>query len=142
MQYDRQLGFYEKYMKRLIDIFCSLLFIIVFWWLYIIIAVIVRIKMGSPVLFKQPRPGIIKNGKETIFDMYKFRSMMDIRDSNGILLPDEQRLPRFGALLRSTSLDELPEVFCILKGTMSLVGNRVILGTTGKISDFSRVCGY
>ena len=97
---------------------------------------------ASPVLFKQPRPGIVKNGKETIFDMYKFRSMTDAKDANGKLLPDDQRLPKFGALLRSTSLDELPEVFCILKGDMSVIGNRVILGTTGKISDFSRVCGY
>ena len=75
MRFKRKLGFYEKYIKRLLDVVCSLLFIIVFCWLYAIIAVIVRIKMGSPVLFKQPRPGIIKNGKETIFDMYKFRSM-------------------------------------------------------------------
>ena len=120
MRFERKLGFYEKYIKRLLDILCSLLFIIVFCWLYAIIAVIVRVKMGSPVLFKQPRPGIIKNGKETIFDMYKFRSMTDKRDENGKLLPDDQRLPKFGALLRSTSLDELPEVFCILKGDMSV----------------------
>ena len=105
MRFERKIGFYEKYIKRLLDIICSLLFIIVFCWLYAIIAVIVRIKMGSPVLFKQPRPGIIKNGKETIFDMYKFRSMTDKRDENGNLLPDDQRLPKFGALLRSTSLD-------------------------------------
>ena len=124
MRFDRKLGFYEKYIKRLLDIICSLLFIIVFCWLYAIIAVVVRIKMGSPVLFKQPRPGIIKNGKETIFDMYKFRSMTDKRDKNGDLLPDDQRLPRFGAMLRSTSLDELPEVFCILKGDMSVIGPR------------------
>ena len=124
MRLERKLGFYEKYIKRLLDIICSLLFIIVFCWLYAIIAVIVRVKMGSPVLFKQPRPGIVKNGKETIFDMYKFRSMTDKRDKNGNLLPDDQRLPKFGALLRSTSLDELPEVFCILKGDMSVVGPR------------------
>ena len=124
MRFDRKLGFYEKYIKRFLDIVCSLLFIIVFCWLYAIIAVIVRVKMGSPVLFKQPRPGIIKNGKETIFDMYKFRSMTDERDEQGNLLPDEKRLPKFGALLRSTSLDELPEVFCILKGDMSVIGPR------------------
>ena len=124
MRFERKLGFYEKYIKRLLDIICSLLFIIVFCWLYAIIALIVRVKMGSPVLFKQPRPGIIKNGKETIFDMYKFRSMTDKRDENGNLLPDDQRLPKFGALLRSTSLDELPEVFCILKGDMSVIGPR------------------
>lgn len=124
MRFERKLGFYEKYIKRLLDIVCSLLFITVFCGLYAIIAVIVRIKMGSPVLFKQPRPGIIKNGKETIFDMYKFRSMTDKRDENGELLPDADRLPAFGRLLRSTSLDELPEVFCILKGDMSVIGPR------------------
>jgi lipopolysaccharide/colanic/teichoic acid biosynthesis glycosyltransferase len=124
MRFERKIGFYEKYIKRLLDIICSLLFIIVFCWLYAIIALIVRVKMGSPVLFKQPRPGIIKNGKETIFDMYKFRSMTDKRDENGNLLPDDQRLPKFGAMLRSTSLDELPEVFCILKGDMSVIGPR------------------
>ena len=124
MRFKRKLGFYEKYIKRLLDIICSLLFIIVFCWLYAIVAVIVRVKMGSPVLFKQPRPGIIKNGKETIFDMYKFRSMTDKRDENGELLPDGDRLPAFGRLLRSTSLDELPEVFCILKGDMSVIGPR------------------
>ena len=124
MRLERKLGIYEKYIKRLLDIVCSLLFIIVFSWLYLIIAVVVRIKMGSPVLFKQPRPGIVKNGKETIFDMYKFRTMTDERDENGELLPDEKRLPKFGAMLRSTSLDELPEVFCILRGTMSVIGPR------------------
>lgn len=105
MRFERKIGFYEKYVKRLLDVVCSLLFIIVFCWLYAIIALIVRVKMGSPVLFKQPRPGIIKNGKKTIFDMYKFRSMTDKRDENGNLLPDDQRLPKFGAMLRSTSLD-------------------------------------
>ena len=124
MRLERTLGFYEKYIKRLLDVVCSLLFIIAFSWLFAIIALIVRVKMGSPILFKQPRPGVIKKGKETIFDMYKFRSMTDKRDENGNLLPDDQRLPKFGALLRSTSLDELPEVFCILKGEMSVVGPR------------------
>jgi lipopolysaccharide/colanic/teichoic acid biosynthesis glycosyltransferase len=124
MRLERKLGFYEKYIKRLLDIICSFLFIIVFCWLYAIIAVIVRVKMGSPVLFIQPRPGIVKNGKETIFDIYKFRSMTDAKDANGKLLSDEKRLPKFGALLRSTSLDELPKVFCILKGDMSVVGPR------------------
>ena len=123
---ERKRGFYEKYLKRIIDIVCSLLAIILFSWIYIIIAVLVRVKLGSPVLFKQPRPGMINNktGKEKIFDMYKFRSMTDKRDENGNLLPDDQRLPKFGALLRSTSLDELPEVFCILKGDMSVIGPR------------------
>ena len=120
----REYGFYEKYIKRFLDIICSLLFIVLFSWLYVMIAVIVRIKMGSPVIFKQPRPGIVRNGRETIFDMYKFRSMTDERDADGNLLPDDQRLTRFGAMLRSTSLDELPEIFCILKGTMSVVGPR------------------
>ena len=124
MQLERKRGFYEKYIKRILDVLCSLLAIIVFSWLYLIIAVIVRIKMGSPVLFKQPRPGIVKNGKETVFDMYKFRTMTDERDENGELLPDDKRLPRFGALLRKTSLDELPEAFNILKGDMSVIGPR------------------
>ncbi len=124
MNLERKRGFYEKFVKRILDIICSLLAIIVFSWLYIIIAIIVRIKMGSPVLFKQPRPGIVKNGKETIFDMYKFRTMTDDRDANGELLPDEKRLPPFGAWLRKTSLDELPEAFNILKGDMSVIGPR------------------
>lgn len=120
----RKMGFYEKYIKRLLDIICSSLFIVLFGWLYLVIALVVRIKMGSPVIFKQPRPGLVKNGKETIFNMYKFRTMTDERDSDGNLLPDDQRLPKFGAMLRSTSLDELPEIFCILCGTMSIVGPR------------------
>jgi lipopolysaccharide/colanic/teichoic acid biosynthesis glycosyltransferase len=124
MRLERKLSFYEKYIKRILDVVCSLLFIIVFCWLYAIIAAVVAVKMGRPVLFKQPRPGIVKNGKETIFDMYKFRSMTDEKDEQGNLLPDEKRLPKFGALLRSTSLDELPEVFCILKGDMSVIGPR------------------
>ena len=123
---ERKQGFYEKYIKRLLDILCALLAILVFWWLYAIIALVVRIKMGSPVLFKQPRPGMIdpKTGKERIFDMYKFRTMTDERDENGRLLPDAQRLPQFGKLLRATSLDELPEAFNILKGDMSVIGPR------------------
>ena len=124
MKLQREIGIYEKYIKRIFDIVCSSVFIIMFSWLFAIIAIIVRMKMGSPVLFRQPRPGIVKDGKETIFDMYKFRTMTDKRDSNGNLLPDDQRLPRFGAILRSTSLDELPEIFCILKGDMSIVGPR------------------
>ncbi len=122
----RKQGFYEKYIKRLLDIICSLLAIIVFCWLYMILALIVRVKMGKPVLFKQPRPGMIdsKTGKERIFDMYKFRSMTDARDKEGNLLPDEERLPAFGKMLRATSLDELPEAFNILKGDMSIIGPR------------------
>ncbi|MCR4696217.1 MAG: sugar transferase [Lachnospiraceae bacterium] len=118
------MGFYEKYVKRFLDIICSFFFIVFFFWVYIIIAIIVLIKMGSPVLFKQPRPGIVKNGKETIFDLYKFRTMTDKRDESGKLLSDDQRLTKFGAMLRSTSLDELPEIFCVLRGTMSIVGPR------------------
>lgn len=124
MKIERKRGFYEKYVKRLLDIICSLLALIVFSWLYIIIAVIVRIKMGSPELFKQPRPGLVKDGKECIFDMYKFRTMTDERDKQGNLLPDDKRLPAFGAWLRKTSLDELPEAFSILKGDMSIIGPR------------------
>jgi lipopolysaccharide/colanic/teichoic acid biosynthesis glycosyltransferase len=123
---ERKRGFYEKYIKRLLDVVCALLAIVVFCWLYAIIAIVVRIKMGRPVLFKQPRPGMIdpKTGKERIFDMYKFRTMTDERDENGELLPDEQRLPKFGKMLRATSLDELPEVFNILRGDMSVIGPR------------------
>ena len=122
----RKRGFYERYIKRLLDIICSSLFIILFAWLYAILAVIVRIKLGKPVLFKQPRPGMVdkKTGREKIFDMYKFRSMTDERDENGDYLPDEKRLGNFGKMLRSMSLDELPEVFNILKGDMSFVGPR------------------
>lgn len=126
MKLERKRGFYEKYIKRLLDIICSLLAIVVFFWLYGIVAVMVRIKMGSPVLFTQPRPGLIdpKTGKERIFNMYKFRSMTDARDEHGELLPDAQRLPAFGAWLRNTSLDELPAAFSILKGDMSVIGPR------------------
>lgn len=122
----RKMGFYEKYVKRAIDIICSGLAIVVFCWLYAIIAILVRIKLGSPVLFSQYRPGLIDpaTGKERIFKMYKFRTMTDKRDSEGNLLPDDVRLTKFGAWLRSTSLDELPEAFCILNGTMTLIGPR------------------
>ena len=122
----RKMGFYERYIKSAIDIFCSGLAIIVFCWLYAIIALLVRIKLGSPVLFTQYRPGLIdpKTGKERIFKMYKFRTMTDKKDAEGNLLPDEVRLTKFGAWLRSTSLDELPEAFCILNGTMTLIGPR------------------
>lgn len=117
---ERKQGFYERYIKRLIDIICSLSAIICFSWLYAIIAVLVRVNLGSPVLFKQPRPG----RNEKIFYLYKFRSMSNAVDEYGKLLPDSQRLSRFGRLLRATSLDELPEVFNILKGDMSIVGPR------------------
>ena len=102
---------------------CALAALIVLGWLYIIVAVLVRIKLGSPVLFRQPRPG----KDERIFNLYKFRTMTDERDENGELLPDEVRLTRFGKFLRSTSLDELPEAINILKGDMSVVGPRPLL---------------
>lgn len=111
---------YNKYLKRIIDIICSLAAIIVFSWLYIIIGVLVRIKLGSPVIFKQPRPG----KDEKIFTLYKFRTMTDERDEEGNLLPDDIRLTKFGKFLRSTSLDELPEAFNILLGHMSVIGPR------------------
>ena len=114
---------YKKYMKRVVDILCALAAIIVFSWLYILVAILVRVKLGSPVLFKQKRPGL--NGK--IFTLYKFRTMTDARDENGNLLPDDVRLTKFGRLLRKTSLDELPEAFNILKGDMSVVGPRPLL---------------
>ena len=122
----RQQGFYEKYIKRFLDIVCALLAIILFCWLYALIAVLVAVKLGRPVLFRQTRPGLIdpKPRKERLFDMYKFRSMSDERDENGELLPDEKRLGRFGKMLRATSLDELPEAFNILKGDMSVIGPR------------------
>ena len=122
----RKIGFYEKYIKRVLDIICSLMALIVFSWLYVIIAIAVRIKLGSPVIFKQPRPGLIdpKTGKERIFEICKFRSMTDERDQAGNLLPDEQRLTKFGRMLRATSLDELPEAINILKGDMSVIGPR------------------
>ncbi|MGT2770558.1 Undecaprenyl phosphate N,N'-diacetylbacillosamine 1-phosphate transferase [Streptococcus intermedius] len=116
-------NYYEKYFKRLFDFVCSLVAIILFSWLFLIIGLLVRIKLGSPVLFKQARPG--KN--EKIFNMYKFRTMTDDRDETGELLPDEIRLTSFGKWLRSTSLDELPELFNILKGDMSFVGPRPLL---------------
>ncbi len=126
MHVERKQGFYERVIKRLLDLVCALLAIIVFGWLYLIVALLVRVKMGKPVLFKQPRPGMIDpaSGKERIFDMYKFRTMTDERDEDGKLLPDEQRLGRFGKALRATSLDELPEAFNILKGDMSVIGPR------------------
>ena len=114
---------YAKYIKRLLDIVISLTFIILFFWLYLILALLVRIRLGSPILFKQKRPG----RDEKIFNMCKFRTMTDERDSDGNLLPDSDRLTTFGRFLRKTSLDELPEMFCILKGDMSFIGPRPLL---------------
>ena len=114
---------YQKYIKRGFDFILALIASIILSPVILIVAVLVRIKLGSPVLFKQPRPG--KN--EKIFNMYKFRTMTDARDENGELLPDEVRLTKFGKTLRSTSLDELPELFNILKGDMSIIGPRPAL---------------
>ena len=114
---------YRKYIKRPMDFILSLLAIIVLSPVLGVTALLVRIKLGSPVLFSQERPG----KDEKIFKMYKFRTMTDERDSNGNLLPDEDRLTKFGRMLRKTSLDELPELFCILKGDMSIIGPRPLL---------------
>lgn len=114
---------YRKYFKRILDIICSLGFILCFWWLYVVVAILVKRKLGSPVIFKQQRPGL--NGK--IFTMYKFRSMTDAKDKDGNLLSDVERLPKFGQLLRATSLDEIPEFLNVLKGDMSLIGPRPLL---------------
>lgn len=119
-------GPYEAFIKRGIDIFLSVLVIVLFWWLVAIIALLVRVKLGSPVIFAQERPGRIdpRTGEEKIFKLYKFRTMTDECDENGELLPGKDRLTPFGAKLRSTSLDELPEIINILKGDMSLIGPR------------------
>ena len=114
---------YEKYFKRPLDIAFGLAALIVFWWLYLIVAILVRVKLGSPILFTQERPG----KGEKIFKLYKFRTMTDEKDNEGNLLPDEVRLTRFGKLLRKTSLDELPEAFNIIKGDMSVIGPRPLL---------------
>lgn len=119
----KEKGPYEAVFKRLLDIIISALVIILFCWLYLILAIIVRLNLGSPIIFTQDRPG--RNGK--VFKMYKFRSMSDKRDENGELLPDKYRINKFGKILRSTSLDELPEFFNILKGDMSFVGPRPLL---------------
>lgn len=114
---------YDRVIKRLIDLFLSGMALLVLSPVYLILAVLVRIKLGSPVLFSQERPG--KN--EKVFRMYKFRSMTDARDANGNLLPDEERLTHFGSALRASSLDELPELWNIFKGDMSIVGPRPLL---------------
>ncbi|WP_324283372.1 sugar transferase [Fusobacterium polymorphum] len=114
---------YKKYLKRVVDLVTSLIFFICFFWLYILLALLVKLKLGSPVIFKQERPGL----NEKIFTMYKFRTMTDEKDKNGNLLPDKDRLTKFGRFLRSTSLDEIPELWNVLKGEMSLVGPRPLL---------------
>ncbi|MGI6085199.1 MAG: sugar transferase [Acetivibrionales bacterium] len=114
---------YKKYIKRPMDFILSLLAIIALSPVILITAFLVRVKLGSPVLFRQKRPGL----NEKIFTINKFRTMTDKKDENGALLPDEVRLTKFGKFLRSTSLDELPELFNILKGDMSIVGPRPLL---------------
>ncbi|MBQ3377491.1 MAG: sugar transferase [Synergistaceae bacterium] len=116
-------GFYEKYIKRVQDFLLALIALIILSPVILITALIVRVKLGSPIIFSQERPGL--NGK--IFKLYKFRTMTDARDSNGELLPDEERLVKTGKILRATSLDELPELINIIKGEMSIVGPRPLL---------------
>lgn len=116
-------GFYEKYIKRLLDIVLSGTALVILSPVLLITAVLVRIKLGSPVIFTQERPG----KDEKVFKLHKFRSMTDARDENGNLLPDKERLTRFGAKLRSLSIDELPELWDIFRGKMSIVGPRPLL---------------
>lgn len=122
-------GLYACFFKRMIDIAVSLFIIILFWWLFVVLAILVLVKLGRPILFRQERPGKIdlKTGKEKIFRLYKFRTMNDKRDVNGELLPDSERMTPFGTWLRRSSLDEIPEIFNILKGDMSLIGPRPLL---------------
>lgn len=116
-------GIYEAFVKRFIDFTFSLLAVICFSWLYLIVAISIKAKLGSPVLFKQERPG----KEEKIFKLYKFRTMTDEKDEKGEFLPDEIRLTKFGKILRSTSLDELPELINVIKGDMSIIGPRPLL---------------
>lgn len=115
--------FYYPFFKRVCDIICALAVFIFLWPLYLVMAILVKTKLGSPIYFKQVRPG--KDGK--LFTMYKFRSMSDKKDENGNLLPDGERLTKFGKWLRKTSLDEMPEAINILKGDMSVIGPRPFL---------------
>lgn len=119
----RKRGIYERIIKRFFDFTISLFALLILSLPLLIVAILVRSKLGSPIIFKQERPG--KDGK--IFTLYKFRTMTDKRDENGELLPDSERLTKFGKLLRSTSIDELPELVNILKGDMSIVGPRPLL---------------
>lgn len=116
-------GLYERYIKRPQDLILALMALIVLSPVLLLVAILVRIKLGSPVIFKQERPGL--NGK--VFKLYKFRTMSDAKDAEGNLLPDDQRLGKFGKTLRSTSLDELPELINIIKGDLSVVGPRPLL---------------
>lgn len=119
----RKKWFYEKFIKRPQDLILSLVALIFLSPLLVIVAILVRIKLGSPVLFTQDRPGL----NEKIFKMYKFRTMTDEMDENGELLPDSVRLTKFGKMLRATSLDELPELWNIVRGDMAIVGPRPLL---------------
>lgn len=119
----RRKGIYEACFKRPLDVVLSLIGLLLLWPVLLVVGILVRVKLGSPVLFRQKRPGL--NGE--IFELFKFRTMTDERDEKGELLPDEKRLTSFGRMLRSTSLDELPELFCILKGDLSCVGPRPLL---------------
>jgi lipopolysaccharide/colanic/teichoic acid biosynthesis glycosyltransferase len=119
----RKLNVYDRFIKRPMDLFLSLFAILILLPVFLLMAVLVRIKLGSPVIFKQKRPGL----NEKIFTLYKFRTMTDEEDENGKLLPDEIRLTKFGILLRSTSLDELPELWNIVKGDMAVIGPRPLL---------------
>lgn len=116
-------GIYEKYLKRPLDCICSLVALLVLSPVFVVTALLVKIMLGSPVFFTQKRPG--RDGK--IFKLFKFRSMTDAKDENGQLLPDQSRMTKFGKTLRTTSLDELPELFNIIKGDMSIVGPRPLL---------------
>jgi lipopolysaccharide/colanic/teichoic acid biosynthesis glycosyltransferase len=116
-------GIYEKYFKRLFDFSVSLIAFTLLFPLLLIIAVLIRLKLGSPIIFKQDRPGL----NEQIFTLYKFRTMTDKKDEQGQLLPDSDRLTKFGKFLRSTSIDELPGLINIIKGDMSIVGPRPLL---------------
>jgi len=116
-------GIYKRFIKRPMDIVLSLLAIIILSPVLLIVALLVRVKLGSPVIFKQKRPGL----NEKIFKLYKFRTMTDEKDENGELLPNDIRLTKLGRILRATSLDELPELFNILKGDMSIIGPRPLL---------------
>lgn len=119
----RKIGMYEKYFKHLLDWGLSFVTVLILSPVLLIIALLVKVKLGTPIIFKQERPGL----NEKIFYMYKFRTMTNEKDEEGKLLPDEKRLTKFGKFLRSTSLDELPELFCILKGEMSIIGPRPLM---------------
>ena len=126
-------GIYEKYFKRSLDFSVSLIAFTLLFPLLLIIAVLIRLKLGSPIIFKQDRPGL----NEEIFTLYKFRTMTDKKDDQGVLMPDNERLTRFGKFLRSTSIDELPGLINIIKGDMSIVGPRPLLVEYLKLFSFS-----